>query len=474
MSERPSRILHRQALARQSGGAGLPTAARARGIEIFDTEGRAYIDASGGAAVSCLGHAHPAVTEAMRAQLDKVAYVHSSAFTTEAAERLADHLVQRAPAGIGHAYFVSGGSEAIEAALKLARQFFIEIGEPARRHFIARRQSYHGNTLGALAVGGNALRREHFAPMLFEAHHVSAMYAYRDQRPEETAADYGARLAAEIERKIEDLGPGTVAAVVAETVGGATQGCTTPPPGYYRRVREICDRHGVLLILDEIMCGMGRTGTLHACEQEGIAPDIMAIAKGLGGGFAPIGALLLSERIFQAFRDGSGTFQHGHTYVAHPLACAAALAVQEVIEREDLVSAVRARGAHLERRLKERFANHHAVGDIRGRGLFWAVELVTDRSSKSTFAPGLKLSTRVFDAAVARGLMCYPMSGTIDGRAGDHVLLAPPFIVTDAEVDTIVGRFGDAVDAAVDSVSAERRGPDAGPRLQRGSQPSLG
>ncbi len=453
MRDGPSRIFHRQALARQAAANGaLPTVARASGIEIIDTSGRAYIDASGGAAVSCLGHGHPAVTAAMKAQLDQVAYVHSSAFTTDAAERLADHLIARAPKGLSHTYFVSGGLEAMEAAFKLARQYYIEIGQPKRRHFIARRQSYHGNTLGALSVSGNAMRRQHFMPMLFETHHVSAMYSYRDQLADETPAAYGARLARDLERQIETLGPETVVAFVAETVGGATQGCTTPPPGYYTRVREICDAHGILLVLDEVMCGMGRTGRLHACEQEGIAPDILAIAKGLGGGYAPVGALLLSERIFRAFQAGSGLFQHGHTYVSHPLGCAAALAVQQTIERDDLVTAARVQGAHLERRLKERFANHHAIGDIRGRGLFWAVEFVSDRTSKTPFDPGLKLSTRVFEAAMARGLMCYPMSGTIDGRLGDHALLAPPFIVTGAQIDTIVDRFGDAVDAATSAI----------------------
>lgn len=445
MIPRQSRILHRQI----NGSETLPIAISGEGIEIIDSAGKRYIDASGGAAVSCLGHGHPAVNAAIKAQLDKLAYTHSSFFTTEIAERLADRLVDTAPAGLDHVYFVSGGSEAMEAALKMARQYFVETGEPERRNFIARRQSYHGNTLGVLAIGGNALRRAQFAPMLFESHHVSPPYAYRDLLEGETPDAYGRRLAVELEDKIEALGAETVIAFVAETVGGATQGCTPPPPGYFKRVRDICDRHGILLILDEVMCGMGRTGTLHACEQEGIAPDLMAIAKGLGAGYQPIGALLLSGRIFAAIRDGSGAFQHGHTYVAHPVACAAALAVQEAIERDTLVANVVRQGAHLERRLRERFANHHNVGDIRGRGLFWSIEYVTDRSSKQPFDPALKINARVKREAMARGLACYAMGGTIDGRLGDHTLLAPPFIVSEHDVDRIVERLGDAVDAAL-------------------------
>jgi len=448
MSERTSHILPRRIVA----GSSMPIAVGGRGIEIFDSAGRTYIDASGGAAVSCLGHGHPAVNDAIRAQLDKLAYVHSSFFTTEAAERLADHLIAHAPAGLSHAYFVSGGSEAVEAALKMARQYFVERGEPQRQRFIARRQSYHGNTLGALAVGGNAWRRQQFAPMLFESHHVSPPYAYRDKREDETLEAYGQRLADEVEAKIRELGPETIIAFVAETVGGATQGCTTPPPGYFRRVRDICTRHGILLILDEVMSGMGRTGTLHACAQESIAPDLLVIAKGLGAGYQPIGAVLLSEKVFAAFRDGSGYFQHGHTYMGHPVACAAALAVQETIVKEHLLENVRQQGERLERRLRERFANHHHVGDIRGRGLFWAIEYVRDRSTKAPFDPALALNARVKQEGMARGLACYAMPGTIDGKNGDHNILAPPFIVTSNDIDRIVERFGDAVDAAFQSL----------------------
>jgi adenosylmethionine-8-amino-7-oxononanoate aminotransferase len=449
MPARPTRILHRHI----ASGGSLPVAVGGEGIELIDSTGKRYIDASGGAAVSCLGHGHPAVNAAIRTQLDKLAYAHTSFFTTDVAEQLADQLVAGAPPGLEHVYYVSGGSEAMEACLKMTRQYFVETGRPARRHFIGRRQSYHGNTLGVLAVGGNAMRRAQFAPLLFETHHVSPPYAYRDQHASETPEGYGQRLADELETLIKRLGPDTVAAFVAETVGGATQGCTTPPPGYFARVREICDRHGVLLILDEVMCGMGRTGTLHACEQEGITPDLLAIAKGLGAGYQPIGAVLLSAEIFTAFRDGSGAFQHGHTYLAHPLACAASLAVQQTIQRDGLLANVRTQGAQLERRLRERFANNAHVGDIRGRGLFWAVEYVQDRTTKAPFDPGLKLQARVKQEAMARGLACYAMPGTIDGRLGDHNMLAPPFICTSADIDRIVERLGDAVDAALAGIA---------------------
>jgi hypothetical protein len=435
-------------LHRQIGGA-YPVAESGAGVVIRDAAGNDYIDASGGAAVSCLGHGHPDVIAAMKAQLDKLAYAHTSFFTTEAAEELGRDLVAHAPAGVSHVYFVSGGSEAVEAALKLARQYFVETGEPQRRHFIARRQSYHGNTLGALAVGGNEWRRKQFAPLLIETRHVSPCYEYRDRRDGETDEDYGARLATELEQTIQALGPATVIAFVAETVGGATSGCITPVPGYFKRVREICDRHGILLILDEVMCGMGRTGTLHACEQEGIAPDLMAIAKGLGGGYAPIGAVLVGSTIYDAIARGSKLFQHGHTYLGHPLACAAALAVQKIIRRDNLLDNVRQLGERLRRRLGERFGNHHHVGDIRGRGLFQAVELVADRASKEPFDPGLKLHARIKRAAMERGLMVYPMGGTIDGARGDHVMLAPPFIADTATIDSIVERLGEAVDAAL-------------------------
>jgi len=443
-----TRIIHR-ALDKR-----FPVAVGGQGVWLQDAGGKRYIDASGGAAVSCLGHGHPDINAAMHAQIDRLAYAHTSFFTTEVAETLADTLIEDAPDGIGYVYFVSGGSEAVEAALKMARQYVVEIGQPQRKHFIARRQSYHGNTLGALAVGGNAWRRAQFAPLLIDVEHVSPTYEYRDLRPGETPTDYGIRLVAELSDTIARLGGENVIAFVAETVGGATSGALTPPPGYLRGVRELCDRHGILLILDEVMCGMGRTGSLHACEQEGVSPDLMTIAKGLGGGYQPIGAVLAQTRIVESFAKGSGFFQHGHTYLGHAVACAAALAVQQVIRRDGLLARVRRQGDALRQRLHARFAQHPHVGDIRGRGLFQAIELVSDRPSKQVFDPSLKLHAKIKQAAMDRGLMCYPMGGTIDGRAGDHVLLAPPFIVSDDELDQVVERLGDAVDASIAAVAA--------------------
>jgi adenosylmethionine-8-amino-7-oxononanoate aminotransferase len=425
-----------------------PTAVSGSGITIRDKNGKEYIDASGGAAVSCLGHSHPDILAAMHAQLDTLEYAHTSFFTTQAAEELADDLVAHAPKGLVHVFYVSGGSEEIEAALKLARQYFVEIGQPQRRYLIARRQSYHGITAGALAVGGRERARKPFAPLLIETHHVSPVYEYRERRADETAEAYGARLAQELEAKIDELGGDNVIAFTAETVVGATLGAVPAVPGYFKRVREICDRHGILLILDEVMCGMGRTGTLYACEQDGVAPDMIAIAKGLGGGYMPIGALLLHDRLFKALADGSGAFSHSHTYTGHPLACAAALAVQRVIRRDDLLANVRKQGGYLMRRLQERFGNHPFVGDVRGRGLFQGVEIVADRASKETFDPARKVHAKIKQEAMNRGLMVYPMGGTVDGSRGDHVLLAPPFIIDSAAIDTVVERLGDAIDAA--------------------------
>ena len=438
-----TRVLHRQLRGT------LPLAVGGHGMRLVDADGREYIDASGGAAVSCLGHGHPDVARAMHAQIDQLAFAHTRFFSTPVAEELAEVLIAGAPPGMSHVYFVSGGSEAVEAALKLARQYFVEIGQPQRRHFIARRQSYHGNTLGALAVGGNVWRRRQFAPLLIDVAHVSPCYEYRDRRADESLEAYGARLAAEFEVTVARLGPENVIAFIAETVGGATSGAVPPVPGYFRRIRELCDGHGILLIADEVMCGMGRTGTLHAVEQEGIAPDLMAVAKGLGGGYQPIGAVFVHKRVVDALQVGSGFVQHGHTYIGHPVACAAALAVQKVIARDHLLDAVKATGTRLRERLQVSFGAHRHVGDIRGRGLLMAIELVDDRESKRPFDPALRLSARILTEAMARGLIVYPMGGTIDGSSGDHVLLAPPFIATSDDIDEIVERLVVAVDAAL-------------------------
>lgn len=430
-----------------------PVAVAGEGVYLVDSEGRRYLDASGGAAVSCLGHGHPAVIEAIRQQAGRLAYAHTAFFSSEPAEALADWLVEASGGNFARVYFVSGGSEGIEAALKLARQYFVETGEPSRAHFIGRRQSYHGNTLGALAVGGNAWRRAQFAPLLVETAHIAPCYAYRERKEGENERAYGVRVADELEEAIYRLGAGRVIAFVAETVVGATLGAVPPVPGYFRRIREICDRHGVLLILDEVMCGMGRTGTLFAYEQEGIVPDIVVVAKGLGGGYQPIGAVLVSAKIFDAINSGSGFFQHGHTYLGHPIACAAALAVQRTVQKENLLLNVQRQGVALRRALDERLEHHPNIGEIRGRGLFLGIELVANRATKQAFPPAAKLHLALKREAMERGLICYPMGGTIDGRLGDHALIAPPFIVNEMHVAEIVGRFSSALAAALATVS---------------------
>jgi adenosylmethionine-8-amino-7-oxononanoate aminotransferase len=427
----------------------MPVAVGGEGAWLIGSDGKRYLDASGGAAVSCLGHGHKEVIAAIHAQIDKLAYAHTSFFTTEIAEELAADLIEHAPKGMSHAYFVSGGSEGMEAALKMVRQYFVEKGEPQRVHLIARKQSYHGNTLGALAVGGNEWRRAQFSPLLINVTHLSPCYPYRDQKTDETAEQYSQRLVDELEQSILTLGADKVLAFCAETVVGATAGALTPTPGYFKGIAAVCKKYGVLLLIDEVMCGMGRTGYLHACEAEGVTPDLMVIAKGLGAGYQPIGAVLAQKFITDAIAGGSGFFQHGHTYLGHATACAASLAVQRILRRDKLVEASARQGLLLKTLLKEKFANHPHVGDIRGRGLFVGVELVADRQSKQVFDPAKKLHAKIKQFAMQHGLMCYPMGGTIDGRQGDHVLLAPPFIISDEEINLVVERLGLAVDDAV-------------------------
>jgi len=427
----------------------LPRAVRGEGCYIFDAAGRAYLDGSGGAAVSCLGHSDADVRAAIHRQLDEIAFAHTGFFTSEPAENLADLLAEHAPEGIERVYLLSGGSEAVEAAIKLARQYFLEIGEPGRHRLIARRQSYHGNTLGALAAGGNAWRREKYAPLLAETHHVAPCFEYRERREDESVEAYGRRAADTLEAEILRLGPETVMAFIAEPVVGATAGAVPPVPGYFARIRDICDRHGVLLILDEVMCGMGRTGTLFACEQDGVVPDIVAVAKGLGAGYMPIGAMLASARLHDAIAAGSGSFQHGHTYHGHPLAAAAGHAVLRALLERGLVTGVRTKGERLATALRAAFGQHPHVGDIRGRGLFRGVELVEDRATKRPFDPARRLHARVKAAAMDEGLIVYPAGGTVNGREGDHVLIAPPFIIEDAQIEELVGKLGRALERAL-------------------------
>ena len=430
-----------------------PVVVSGEGVYLYDSQGRQYLDGSGGAAVSCLGHGDREVTEAIKAQLDKVAFAHTGFLSSEPAEALADLLAANAPTGVDRIYFVSGGSEAVEAAIKLARQYAIESGKPSKHRLIARRQSYHGNTLGALAAGGNAWRREPFAPLLADNSHIAPCFEYRDRGDDETAETYGLRVANELEAEIERLGADNVMAFIAEPVVGATLGAVAAVPGYYKRIREICDANDVLLILDEVMCGMGRTGSLFACEQDGIAPDIVTIAKGLGAGYQPIGAMMCTSKVYEAIEQGSGFFQHGHTYIGHPIACAAGLAVVSALLNRGLVARCGVQGEKLQTALVERFGQHPNIGDIRGRGLFRGLELVTDRETKATFDPKLRVHARLKKEAFEGGLICYPMGGTIDGVHGDHVLLAPPFIISDAQIGELVDKLGTAVDRVLADVA---------------------
>ena len=427
----------------------LPLAVRGQGAYLYDSNGKSYLDGSGGAAVSCLGHSDPDVIAAIRSQLDRLDFAHTGFLTSEPAESLADKLVAHAPAGIDRVYLVSGGSEAVEAALKLARQYMLESGQPERTRFIARRQSYHGNTLGALGTGGNLWRRAPFDPVMVSASHIAPCNEYRDRQEGESQESYGQRVANELEAEILRLGPETVIGFLAEPVVGATAGAVPAVKGYFRRIREICDTYGVLLILDEVMCGMGRTGTFFACEQDEVAPDIVTIAKGLGAGYQPIGAMLCSDVIYRAIETGSGFFQHGHTYLGHPVACAAANAVVTRLTEGGLTDRSAEMGGYLMQALTAKFGDHPHVGDIRGRGMFRALEFVADRETKMPFEPELKLAARLKAAAMENGLICYPMSGTIDGQRGDHVLLAPPFICTRDQIDELVTKLSTSLAAVL-------------------------
>ena len=426
-----------------------PIAVRGEGCYLYDEGGKQYLDASGGAAVSCLGHGDQAIIDAVKAQLDNLAYAHTGFFTSEPAEKLANLLIEHAPGDLDRVYLVSGGSEAMEAALKLARQYYVEKGEPNRGRVIARKQSYHGNTMGALSAGGNAWRRAQFGPLLIDMSHIDPCYEYRLRLEGESLDDYGIRAANLLEEELLRVGPETVMAFAAEPVVGATAGAVTAAPTYFKRIREICDQYGILLILDEVMCGMGRTGSLFACNQEGVSPDILCIAKGLGAGYQPIGAMLCSRQIYQEIENGSGFFQHGHTYQGHPTAAAAGLAVVNAMLERDLISRVKTQGEKLMSALHAEFGQHPHVGDIRGRGLFQGIELVANRESKEPFDPSRRIAGKIKTAAFEAGLICYPMSGTIDGQRGDHVLLAPPFIISDAQIDELASKLSGAIETAL-------------------------
>ncbi len=427
-----------------------PSIVAGDGAYLIDDTGKRYLDACGGAAVSSLGHDNEAVRKAICDQVNTLAFAHTGLFTNQWAEELSDYLVAHAPEGTGEGrvMYLGSGSEAMEAALKLARQYHVERGETGRAHIIARAPSYHGNTLGALAVSGHAGRRAPFAPLLIETHHIEATYNYRLQHDGETDEAFGLRMANQLEAKILELGAETVCAFVAEPVVGASLGTQPAPNGYFKRIREICDTHGVLYIADEVMCGMGRTGSLFALEQEGICADITTMAKGLGAGYQPIAAVMASEKICAGILAGSGKLWNGHTYMSHAVATAGAMAVMREIESRDLLGAVNARGAQLEAGLRARLGQHAHVGDIRGRGLFWTTEIVADRSTKAPFDVTRNLAGKVQNAAMEAGMICYPAQGCADGTAGDHVLLAPCFTSTPEEIDIIVDILAQAIDTA--------------------------
>jgi adenosylmethionine-8-amino-7-oxononanoate aminotransferase len=416
----------------------LPTVSSGDGIYLFDTEGKKYLDGCGGAAVSNLGHSHPVVKEAIKNQIDAIPFAHTGFFTNKNCEELATLLTDLAPDPLNHVYFVSGGSEAVESALKMARQYFVESGKPEKTQFIARRQSYHGNTLGALAVGGNEWRKEQFKPLLSSVQHISPCYAYRDQKENETELEYSYRVADELETKIREIGAENVMAFVAEPVVGATAGALPATLGYFKRIREICDKYNVLLILDEVMCGIGRTGTFYAFEQDLVVPDLVTVAKGLGAGYQPIGAVVASSKIYDAIANGSGFFQHGHTFIAHPVACASALATIKTILNDDLLKKVTEQGKKLHKKLETALQPLDYIGDIRGRGLFLGIELVADKLTKLPLPNSTEAHKKIKSIAMENGLMCYPMPGTINGKDGHHILIAPPFIIDDEQLDELV------------------------------------
>jgi len=428
-----------------------PIATSGEGIFLFDDRGRRYVDACGGAAVSCLGHGHPEIAAAVASQAAELEFVHTGFFTTDAAEELAAIMAEQSPGSLDRVWFTGSGSEAIEAALKLARQYHLERGDPDRIRVITRRQSYHGNTLGALAAGGSVWRRVPYEPLLIDVAVVEPCFEYRFALPGESSEDYARRAASAVEDEIIRLGPNTVMAVLAETVVGATAGAVPPVGDYLKRVREICDRHGVLLILDEVMCGSGRTGTFLSCEQDNVVPDIVTLGKGLGAGYQPVGAVMCTAEVYDSVAQGSGALKHGQTYNAHPVGCAAALAVQQIIRRDELLGTVVQTGARLRNLLQGRVGDHPNIGDIRGRGLLLALELVADRETKAPFDPALAMHQRAKADAFDRGLLIYPGGGTIDGQSGDHILLAPPYNVTNEELDMIVDLLAQTLETVLPS-----------------------
>lgn len=423
---------------------------RASGIFYHTESGERILDGCGGSGVACLGYGDERMKASIAAQMEHVPYCHSHFFTTPISERLSKAIVETTGGKMANLLTLSSGSEAVEAALKLARQYFLELPDPQpqRKLFIARQPSYHGATLSTLAVGGHVTRRAPFEPMLLPGMgKVSLCRAWRGMGETESASVYIARLAAELEAEFERLGPENVCAFIGETVTGASTGCVAAVEGYWQMIQGVCQKHGALLILDEVMCGMGRTGTMHAWEQEGIVPNIQVIGKGMGAGYIPVSGVLLDHEVRDTLASGSGKFSHGQSFQAHPVACAAALSVQRIIREDELLSNVCAMGNILEDLLRRYVGSHRLVGDIRGRGLFWAIEFVEDKTSARPF-PAQRNVGYAFCAAALRApyyLSVYPGKGTIDGIVGDHILLAPAYVITHEEVKLLVGTLAAAV-----------------------------
>jgi adenosylmethionine-8-amino-7-oxononanoate aminotransferase len=433
------------------GMGGLPRIARGEGSYLYDTDGRRYLDGSGGPAAFSIGHGNREVNAAIAAQLEKVACGYRYLFTSEPLEELTSLLLRLCGAEFGHIVFSGSGSEAVEGALKVALQYWHARGMPAKKRFIARERSYHGNTLGALSVSGFLDRRRPFEGSLLDVAFVSAANAYRPLRglggPELVAA-----LAAELEERIKALGAEHVAAFVFEPVVGAAGGAVPAPPGYAQAMRAVCDRHEVLMISDEVMSGAGRCGTWRALEHDHVVPDIMAIGKGLAGGYIPLAATILRREIADTINSRQGAILTGHTYSGHTAACAAGLAVQRIIEREGLVARVRTRGETLRSELRSALGRFEAVGDVRGRGYLIGVELVHDRATREPFAAQRGLSQALGRAAFEGGLICYPCAGNVGGVKGDTVIIAPPYNASERELAELVERFTRAVERTLTAV----------------------
>ena len=428
----------------------LPKIASGKGIHVWDRDGKRYIDASGGPAAFSIGHGNREVNEAIRRQLDNIAFGYRFHFRSDAAEELTDIVTRKAGGDLRHVIFTTGGSESVEGCLKLALQYHCARGEMSRRRFISRQRSWHGNTLGALSVSGFHQRQRPYAGSLLEVSRLSPVNTYRPPEGVDPA-DVAEHCAGELEAEIERLGAENVAAFIFEPVVGAAGGAVPAPDGYARRIREICDRHGVLMIADEVMCGVGRCGTWRALEHDGVEPDIMSIAKGLSGGYLPLGASVFSRKVAEPIYEVDGLPITGHTFTAHTTCCAAAVAVQRIIERDDLVARVALNGVRLRARLEEALGQHPHIGDIRGRGFFQGLEIVEDRETAEPFSPDAHMFYRVMRKGFDRGLIVYPTGGNVDGVKGDQIIVAPPYNATLDELDEIVDLLVETIDQAIAS-----------------------